>query len=70
MALRQVEFEILDYVQTVDGKTFTIGFQDNLNKKIISVKTAQLMHQQGQLLKKSEVVEGETLFESLIAPLN
>ena len=70
MAIMEVEFEILDYVQTIDGKTFTIGFKDNLNKKTISVETAHLMHQQRQLLKKSEVVEGETVFKSLIAPIN
>lgn len=70
MALMEVEFEILDYVQTIDGKTFTIGFKDNLNKKTISIETAHLMHQQRQLLKKSEVVEGETVFERLIAPIN
>ena len=70
MALIQVEFEILDYVQTIDGKIFTIGFKDNLNKKTISIETAHLMHQHRQLLKKSEVAEGETVFESLIDPLN
>lgn len=70
MPIMEVEFEILDYVQTIDGKTFTIGFKDNLNKKTISMETAHLMHQQRQLLKKSEVVEGETVFESLIAPIN
>lgn len=70
MPIMEVEFEILDYVQTIDGKTFTIGFKDNLNKKTISMETAHLMHQQRQLLKKSEVVEGETVFKSLIAPIN
>lgn len=68
MAIMEVEFEILDYVQTIDGKTFTIGLRDNLTQKTVSIETAHLMHQQRQLLKKSEVVEGETVFEDLALP--
>ena len=64
MELREVEFELLDFVQTTDGKTFSIGFKDNENKKTISKCTAHRMYKRGQITKKSKEVDGETIFES------
>ncbi|WP_285228744.1 hypothetical protein [Planococcus sp. ISL-109] len=40
MLSEEVNFKLLEFVQTVDGKTFPIGFLDNENKKTLSKKTA------------------------------
>lgn len=65
MELKEVEFELLDFVQTADGKTFSIGFKDNKNKKTLSKNTAQSMYKKGEIIKKSEIIDGETVFETI-----
>ena len=65
MAFKEVNFELLDFVQTSDGRTLSIGFKDNEKQKMLSQKTAHSMYQQGIIIKKSEEVEGETVFEDL-----
>ena len=66
MLLKDVNFQLLDYVQTADGKWYSIGFMDNANKKTLSKKTAHAMYEKGQIIKKSEEVEGKTVVEDLI----
>lgn len=66
MLSEEVNFKLLDFVQTADGKTFSIGFMDNENKKTLSKKTALSMYKKGQIIKKVEKIEGETVFENLI----
>lgn len=54
MLSEKVDFKLLEFVQTADGKTFSIGFLDNENKKTLSKKTAYSMYKKGQIIKKSE----------------
>ena len=61
MLLKDVNFELLDFVQTADGKWFSIGFMDNANKKTLSKKTVHSMYKEGRIIKKSEKIENETV---------
>lgn len=66
MLSEEVNFKLLEFVQTADGKTFSIGFLDNENKKTLSKKTAYAMYKKGQITKKSEEIEGGTVLENLL----
>lgn len=66
MLSEEVDFKLLEFVQTADGKTFSIGFLDNENKKTLSKKTAYSMYKKGQIIKRSEEIEGNAVFEKLI----
>ncbi|MBT2572061.1 hypothetical protein [Planococcus sp. ISL-110] len=52
MFSEEVDFKLLEYVQTADGNTFSIGFMDNENKKTLSKKTAHAMYKKGQIIIK------------------
>ena len=54
MLLKEVNFRLLDFVQTADGRWFSIGFLDNANKKTLSKKTAHSMYKRGQIVQISE----------------
>ncbi|HSI67839.1 MAG TPA: hypothetical protein VK947_10510 [Planococcus sp. (in: firmicutes)] len=56
MLLKEVNFKLLDFVQTADGKWFSIGFMDNVHKKTLSKKTAYSMYEKGQIIKISEEI--------------
>lgn len=64
MLLKEVDFKLLDFVQTSDGKWFSIGFMDNLHKKTLSKRTAHSMYEKGQIVKISEEIEGRTVVEN------
>lgn len=66
MLLKEVDFKLLDFVQTADGKWFSIGFMDNAHKKTLSKRTAHSMYEKGQIIKKSEEIEGRTVVENFI----
>lgn len=66
MLVKDMNFQLLDCVLTTDGNWFSIGFLDNANKKTISKKTAQAMYEKGQIIKKSEEIEGKTIVEDLV----
>ncbi|MGM0898196.1 MAG: hypothetical protein ACQEV0_09855 [Bacillota bacterium] len=63
MLVKEVNFKLLDLVQTAEGKWFTIGFLDNKYKKTLCKKTAYSMYEKGQIIKRSEKVDGETVYE-------
>ncbi|MGM0898192.1 MAG: hypothetical protein ACQEV0_09835 [Bacillota bacterium] len=65
MLLKEVEFKLLDFVQTDEEKWFSIGFMDNEYKKTLSKKTAYSMYEKGRIVKKAEAIEGETVYEDL-----
>ena len=65
MLLKEVDFKLLDFVQTADGKWFSIGFMDNAHKKTLSKKTAHSMYEKGQIIIISDKIECRTVFESL-----
>lgn len=58
MLSKEVSFKLLDFVQTADGNTFSIGFMDNDIRKTLSKKTAHAMHEKGQIVKKPGAIEG------------
>ncbi|MBT2583111.1 hypothetical protein [Planococcus sp. ISL-109] len=66
MLAEEVNFKLLDFVQTANGKWLSIGFLDNVNKKTLSKKTAHFMYEKGQIIKRSEEIEGKTVVENLI----
>ncbi|MFD1030028.1 hypothetical protein [Metaplanococcus flavidus] len=66
MLVKEVDFKLLDFVETVDGNCYTIGFLDNVYKKTISKKTAYSMYDRGQIIRKSEMIKGEIVFENLL----
>ncbi|WP_422122453.1 hypothetical protein DHX103_11665 [Planococcus sp. X10-3] len=65
MVLEEVNFRLLDFVQTADGKWFSIGFLDNANKNTLSKKTAHSMYKQGQIIKISEKIEDSTVLNDI-----
>jgi hypothetical protein len=67
MVIKEVDFKLLDYIQTADGNWFSIGFLDNDYQKTISKKTAYCMYENGQIIKKSEKIKGETVYENIIS---
>jgi hypothetical protein len=66
MSATEVDFKLLDFVQTANGKCFSISFMDNENKRTLSKKTAHALYQKGLLVNKSEEVNGKITFEKLI----
>ncbi|TAA73069.1 hypothetical protein [Planococcus salinarum] len=64
MLLKEVDFKLLDFVQTADGKWFSIGFMDNVHKKTLSKRTVHSMYEKGQIVKISEEIEGRTVVEN------
>ncbi|MBT2583868.1 hypothetical protein [Planococcus sp. ISL-109] len=67
MLVKEVNFKLLDFVQTADGEWFSIGFMDNEYKKTLSKKTAYSMYEKGQIIKKSEKIDGETVVENFMS---
>lgn len=51
MLSEEVNFKLLEFVQTVDGTTFSIGFLGNENQKTLSKKIARSMYIKGQIRK-------------------
>ncbi|MBT2581632.1 hypothetical protein [Planococcus sp. ISL-109] len=65
MLVKEVDFKLLDFVQTAEGTWFSIGFMDNKCKKTLSKKTARSMYEKGQIIRKSEKIDGRTVCENL-----
>lgn len=66
MSGTEVDFKLLDFVQTANGKCFSISFADNENKRTLSKQTAYAMYKKGLIVNKSEEVNGKITFEKLI----
>lgn len=64
MLLKELDFELLEFVQTAEGKWYSIGFRDNENKKTLSKKTAHSMYKEGQIIKKSKTIDGEGVLKN------
>ena len=62
MGLEEMNFKLLDKVQTADGNWFAIGFMDNKYRKTISKKTAHSMFEKGQIIRKAEEIKGRTVY--------
>jgi len=62
MAMEEMDFKLLDKVQTADEDWLTIGFMDNKYRKTISKKTAHSMFTKGQIIRKAQDIKGKIVY--------